>query len=449
MIGRAELLEIAERGVEIARRRGADAVEVFAESDRSASVELQKDDIHTAATADEVSIGVRVLRGGALGFATVNAAERLADACDDALAMAAAAPPDPRNAIGEPAPEPLRPLEREPDPAVGELSIGRLVELSAGLLERVRALDRRVRVDSGGVGAGVSARAIATSTGIRASEEHAGAQGYLFGMAVDGDDVGSFDSHGQAVLRAAALEGELERVAERFVERCLGALGARPGESFRGPVVLSPEVVRSFVLSDLLAALSARAVRTGRSPLAGRVGEAIAVPELTVVDDARLAEGTASSAFDREGTPTGRTPLVEEGVLRGFLYDVYEARAAGVRPTGHARGGAASQPAIGVSNLIVSPGRASPEELSRGKRVVLVSRFSGSSNPITGEFSGVVKGGFLLREGERTPIRETLIAGNLYELLRRVSAVSAEREVIFGRAWVPALRVEDVSVTAG
>jgi PmbA protein len=195
--------------------------------------------------------------------------------------------------------------------------------------------------------------------------------------------------------------------------------------------------------------LTGRAVRTGRCPLAGKVGEAIAAPALTIVDDARLPDGTASAAFDREGTPTGRTPLVAEGVLRGFLYDVYEARFAGVRPTGHARGGATSQPAIGVSNLLVSPGESSLEELCRLPRVVLVNRFSGSSDPVTGEFSGVVKGGFLLRGGERIPLRETLIAGNLYDLLRRVSGVSRERENLYGRARIPALRIEDVSVTAG
>lgn len=447
MIRGEELLDLADRGVQAALARGADQAEVFVESVRAVEVELQKDDLHTASSADEVSVGIRVLRRGSLGFATVNGGDRLALACEDALAMAAASPPDPGNGIGEPAP--VTPLGRSPDPEIAALGVERLVEIAARLLERVRAIDSRVRIDSGGVSAAVSARAIATSTGIRQSEDHAGAQGYLFGMAVDGDDVGSFDAHGQAVLRAQDLEPELERVAARFAERCLGALGARSGETYRGPVVLSPEVVSSFVLGDLLSVLTGRAVRTGRCPLAGKVGEGIAVPGLTIVDDARLADGTASVAFDREGTPTRRTPLVTAGVLQGFLYDLYEARFAGMPPSGHARGGATSQPAIGVSNLLVSPGESSLEELCSLPRVVLVNRFSGSSDPVTGEFSGVVKGGFLLRRGERVPLRETLIAGNLYDLLRSISGVSRECENLNGRAWIPALRVEDVSVTAG
>src|SRR5690606_31452164 len=209
------------------------------------------------------------------------------------------------------------------------------------------------------------------------------------------------------------------------------------------------DVVGSFVLGDLLAVLTGRAVRTGRCPLAGKVGEPIAVPSLTVVDDGRLPDGTASAGFDREGTSTVETPIVVDGVLRGFLYDVYAGGAARVRPTGHARGGATSQPMIGVSNVLVSPGDTSAAELCRGPRVVLVNRFSGSADPVTGEFSGVVKGGFLVKDGERIPIRETLIAGNLYDLLRSISAVSRERETLYGRARIPALRVEDVSITAG
>lgn len=250
MIGGQDLLDLADRGVAIARARGADQAEVFAESARAVDVELQKGDIHTASTADEISIGIRVVRGGSIGFATVNGRDRLERACEDAIAMAAASPPDPGNGLGEPAP--IVPLDTRPDPAIAELTVERLVELAAGVLEGVRSRDVRVRIDSGGVSAAVSSRAIATSTGIRHSEEHSGAQGYLFGMAVDGDDVGSFDAQGQAVLRAADLGGALDRVVERFVERCTGALGARSGETYRGPVVLAPEVVSSFVLADLL-----------------------------------------------------------------------------------------------------------------------------------------------------------------------------------------------------
>jgi PmbA protein len=84
--------------------------------------------------------------------------------------------------------------------------------------------------------------------------------------------------------------------------------------------------------------------------------------------------------------------------------------------------------------------------------VVWVGRFSGSSNPVTGDFSGVVKNGFLIEGGEgndRRPIRETMIAGNLFETMMRIEALSADRRLLGGTALLPSIRIGAISVTSG
>src|SRR5262245_2636189 len=222
---------------------------------QATEVELQKDDLHTASSQDETTLGVRVFRGGSLGFATVNGREHIAAACADALAMAAASPADPRNALPEP--RAVAPLAQVPDAELAALDVAGLVNRAAGMLARVKACDARVRVDSGSVGVVRASRAIATSSGIRLCEGRAQASAGLFGMAVDGAEVGSFDHDSASVLRADQLDAEIEAMCGRFSERCLGALQARSGESFRGTAVLAPEVVRSFVLGNLLPMLSA------------------------------------------------------------------------------------------------------------------------------------------------------------------------------------------------
>ncbi|MFQ5352121.1 MAG: metallopeptidase TldD-related protein, partial [Candidatus Binatia bacterium] len=217
-------------------------------------------------------------------------------------------------------------------------------------------------------------------------------------------------------------------------------------------VLLSPDAVAEFLLPSLTTALCADAVRKGQSPLAGKVGEAIAAPQFTLVDDATLPGQVASSAFDREGVPTRRFVLVKDGILQGYLYNHYEARAAGggVQSTGHASGGAGSPPGIGPTFLDLAAGEQANEDLvCAGERAVVVNRFSGSTNPVNGDFSGVVKNGFLLSGGERRAIKEVLIAGNLFDALRGVSAGSRERRLIGGTRLVPTLRIEGVSVTAG
>jgi PmbA protein len=448
VIGGEDLLDIAEQAVRTARNLGADEAEVFATAVSEAEVELQKDDIHNASTAEEATFGIRLFRNHSEGFATVNDAARIQEACEEALSLAAVTPPDENNGLAPP--QAVEPLGEAPDRKIMDLEISDLVDIAAGLLDRVRKRDGRIRVDSGGVSSSSVACAVATSTGIRLQDEAAYAGGSLFGMAVDGDEVGSFDYDGHTVRRAEELAPQLDAVVDRFAIKTLAALGAGSGESFRGTAVLSPEVVGSFVLQNLLAVLGGQAVRTGRSPLGDKVGKEIASGMVDLVDDVRLSWATASTAFDREGTPTSRFGIIEHGVLQGFLYDVYEGRAAGKASTGHARGGASSQPRIGTTNLVMTPGETPlPTLCTESRRTILVSRFSGSSNPVTGEFSGVVKGGFLISNGERRPVKETMIAGNLYDLLKSVSGVSREVRNINGSSVIPALRVEDISVTAG
>jgi PmbA protein len=444
----ANLLDVAAEGVALAKTLGADEAEICVARTELDSVALQKSDVHAATSEDETTAGVRVLVKGAPGFASTNDPSRIRDAIIEAVAAARCAPPDPTGGFADPAP--IVPLDGLFDPALREVSFDALVEVADEMLERVRALDPRVRVDSGGVSVERVARAVANSRGVRAKEERALAEGRLFGMAVDGDDVGSFDAEGDVARNAADLRTALRAAADRFVLKTTGALQARKGESFKGSIVLSPEAVAEFVLGDLASVLSAKAVRLKKSPFAGKVGAVVADGALTLLDAAGDPTRASAAAFDREGSPTRPLPLIERGVLRGFLYDAYEARAAKAAPSGHARGGPAASPQIAPWAPTLAPGDVPFATLcAEPDRCVLVSRFSGSTNPVTGEFSGVVKGGFLLKKGERVPLKEVQIAGNLYDLLLDLDGVSRETRLIDGVVSTPALRFGGVSVTAG
>jgi PmbA protein len=412
------------------------------------SVELQKNDIHCASTSEEISIGIRVFKRGAIGFVNVNSVDAIEAACREALILAEATPSDPLNALR--APEAAEPLPFTPDPAIESMGIEDVVTLANEMLVHVTSKDDRVMIDSGEVATGCSERAIANSLGLRCSEKSAIAGGSLFGMAVDGRDVGSFDYDGQNVTLRESLRQELLAAADRFMIKTIGALRACAGETFRGPIILTPEVVAEFIVGNLTSVMSAKSVRLSKSPFKGRLSERVVSPLISLWDEPRLPGGVASQSFDREGTPTKRIALLEEGVLRSFLFDVYESRSQKVAPTGHARGGAGGVPSIGPSNLVMDAGDQSFSRLCTDpKRAIVVSRFSGNCSPITGEFSGVVKGGFLMQRGERIPIKETLIAGNLYEALQRVSGISSETRLINGRLKAPAVRLEDISITAG
>jgi len=447
-----DLLALCQGLVERARSAGADVAEAVAAWESSRETRLENGEVHSVESSDETIFGLRVLVSDALGFITANQTDAASlDACvAEVVAQAKATPPDPYN--GLPQSEPVVPVAGLHDERLAATSVEETTRLATMMVERVRAGDGRVRIDSGSVAASTTVSAIASSTGMALTERSTVAEGYLFGMAVDGDEVASFDYDGEGTRDTAELSGLLARAADRFVEKCLAGLGAGPGRSFKGAVVLSPEAVAEFLLPNLLASISADAVRKGRSALAGKVGLEIASPSLTVTDDGRVAGGLASSAFDREGVPTRRHVLVDAGVLGGYLFNHYEAVAAGNghRSTGHASGSASTLPGIGPSAIEIAAGSTGDDDMLQGDGpAVYVGRFSGSTNPVTGDFSGVVKNGFLAEAGGRRPIREVLIAGNLFDMLHRISAISAERRLVGSVSLLPALRIEGVSVTAG
>ncbi|NJK61304.1 MAG: TldD/PmbA family protein [Synechococcaceae cyanobacterium SM2_3_1] len=446
LISQANLLDLCEQGVNKALAAGADQAEVFATADRETEVAFEKNDLNLTSVTSETLFGIRVIVQGRQGFATSNNPDELAEIASEAVTIARLSPADPLNAL--PDPQPITVTSPTPDPDLLSLDIETLTRWGTELVERVRQQDQRITIDSGSIGVAEEVVAIASSQGIRASDHSAEASGSLFGMAIDGEDVGSFAYDGDTVQRAELLIPALEKAFDRFAIKCLGALGAKQGESFRGTIILPPDTLGEF-LDDLIYVLGADSVRKGKSPLAQKMGQLIASPLFTLIEEGTGLPDYPLDPFDREGLPRQVTPLVNEGMLCNFLYNSYEARNVGIQSNGHAQGGAGSLPAVGPACLRVAPGSTPMSKLYDVDRAIIVTRFSGSSNPITGDFSGVVKGGFLLKQGEKRPIMETTLAGNLYDCLRNLSAVSEEVTVFEGTTAFPALRIEDISVTAG
>lgn len=446
-IPQQELLDLCEKGVQAALDAGADQAEVFATSHTESEASVEKNDLNQTRRVEETTFGIRVVKSGSLGFCTSNQASSLHEAAREAVTLARMSPADEFN--GLPSGEALPETAPAVDPALLDLGVPELTGLCMDLLEKTRAQDSRLTIDTGSVSVSHGTRAIASSEGIRAAFEGANAGGYLFGMCVDGEAVGSFSYDGDTVRSAKDLRPNLEAAFSRFVKKCAGAMNAKKGESFRGSVILPPDTVQEFLIGNLMGMLGANAVRLGQSPLGDRVGQSIASPLMHLTEEGAGLPAFRLAPFDREGTLRRQTPLIKAGVLQGFLYDAYEARAAKTQSTGHASGGASSTPSVGASCLSIAAGTTPLNQLMDVDQGILVTRFSGSTNPITGDFSGVIKGGFLLQAGEKIPIDETTMAGNLYDCLKNISAISSERRLINGSAHLPTIRIEDVSVSAG
>jgi PmbA protein len=443
-----DLLKLCDRAVESAIKAGADEAEAISVRMRDVNVELSKNDLQIARSMTGDGLGLRVFKGGSLGFSYVNnfSDESIAESVERAVGIAAAAPSDRNNVL--PDPTPVEPLEGILDEAAGEFRVGAAVESALAMLRAARDYDPRVMVDSGELSGHSGEKAIVSSRGVRASERSSLYYCYIFGMAKEGEAVSSFDFQFDGARKASSIAPE--RIARKFAENVVSSLGAVKGESFRGPVILAPKAASEIVLEPITSSVRASAVQRETSRFRDKMEHQVAASLLNIRDDATLKDGAGTTAFDREGVAPEVLPLIEDGVLRNFLYDAYTARKDGRHSNGHAGGGAAAVPTVSTTNVVVTPGNFSLDEMISGiDRGILATRFSGNTDPVSGDFSGSVKGGRMIRGGRLAePLCGTMIAGNTFELLKSITAISREHERMFGSV-VPYMTIEGVSVTGG
>ena len=443
-----DILDACQYAVKKALEFGATEAEGFAADGKEINVSIERNEIKMGKSQELSGIGVRVIMDHSLGFASVNNLTKaeIAKAAENAVGLARRAPPLKFNEL--PGAKPVSKIEGLYDPRSRDFTMDDALENATRLLKTAKDYDPRVTVDGGYFSADIGRSAVANSNGVEVSEEACAFTHVIIGMAVEGDDVSSFDYRFNGTRRVDEIE--VETSARTLAETVVNSLGAKKTESFKGTVILNPNTVVDLLAPVIVSSTNSNAVQKGMSRFAGRIDDKVASEDLTVRDDGLIPGGLGSSSFDREGLPHRPLPIIEKGVLKNLLYNTLTAKKEERESTGHASGGISGPPRIATTNLMIEPGDADIDSLiSETTKGVIISRFSGVPDPISGDFSGAVKGGYLVENGEKvSPIKETLVAGNVFELLNEVSGISKETERIMSLI-APWVRLENVSVTSG
>ncbi|MEE9585364.1 MAG: TldD/PmbA family protein [Nitrososphaerales archaeon] len=443
-----DLLEVCSFAVKKAVERGADEAEAYGISSVETEASLERNDVTLGKFHQASGIGIRILKNTALGFSSINtlSREEVAASVEAAIKIASKGSPDKYNTL--PKPSSIQKVSGILDPEAENFRPEDALRNAVNMLQTARGYDERVTVDSGVFNTSLTSHTVVNSNGVECGESTSNFTWFIMGMAVDGGEVSSFDFQFDGTHHVKKID--VVETARSFAENVVGSLGSKRCDAFKGTLILSPQAAVELIVPTLVSSVNSNNVQKGRSRFIGRLGEEVASRDLTVVDDASWSEGLAASSFDREGVPHSPLPIIENGVLRSFLYNTYTAGRDGVDSTGHAAGDEESSPRVGVTNIILRQGSSTFEDmLGEVERGILATRFSGNVNPISGDFSGVVKGGHLIVGGEKVhPLKETLIAGNIFELLKNISGLSRERQKIF-HYLLPYIRAEDISVTSG
>ena len=443
------ILDLLHYAVKQAEALGASDAEAYAAAGNESEVFIENNDVKQAKSQRTNAIGIRVLLEGSLGFYSINdlTKSRIKDAAAMAIKIARASPKDRHNVL--PGKSKSKALRGIYDKNAESFQASDAARMAAEMLETAKSYDNRISVDSGNFNAEMATHALANSNGIELKERASVFSWSIMGMAIENGDISSFDYE----LGGSHFIKDIDvcSTATEFAETVVKSLGTRKIEqSFKGEMLLTPTAANEMIEEVVAYAINSDAVQKKSSYFAGKVGKQVASDLLTVEDDATNVEGLNASSFDREGVPHHRNIVIEKGVLKKFLYNTYTARKDGVKSTGNASGSTSSPPSVSTTNFLLRPSRSSFDTLvSEIKHGIIISRFSGNVNPVNGDFSGVVKGGRLVRNGTiQYAVKEVMVAGNVFEALGRLNGISKERKVIYD-SILPYMRFDGISFTSG
>ena len=448
MTAPSELLDLAERIAGWAR--DGEQVEAYVARSRDTEVKVFDGDVESLSSAESEGVGVRVVVDGRQGFAYAGSLDPsvVEEVLGEARDNASFATPDEFN--GLPAPDGVAPAQLDLyRDSLASFPTDEKVALAIELDRATRAADARIRgLEATEYGDSIIESAVATSTGIRASNRRTVCS--IYAEALAGEGTGTQTGYGYSVGRSAD-ELDVEAAARDAAERATRLLGAKQPKSARVTILLEPRMTASL-LGILSSTLSGEAVLKGRSMFADRVGDDVSVPFLTLVDDPTDARAYGATPYDAEGLATRRNVLFDGGVLQGFLHNTYTGRRSGSGSTGSAaRGGFKSTPGVGARALALDPGTKALDELlaevGDGLLVQSMQGLHSGVNPVSGDFSVGIEG-LMVRSGALAePVREATMASTLQRMLKDVVAVGGDVEWLPGGAAGVTLVLRDVTIS--
>ncbi len=448
----SEILSLGNTLVKRAKEKGADEAEIYMENEKIKEVLVENDQIKMGKSQVKEGVGIRVLIDDKIGFAAVNSFDKdsILPKIDEAISIARSSIKDENNLI--PSPKKIEKISGIYDEEAKNFDISDALDHGKNMLKGAKDYDDRFQFSSGTFTSEITNRAIVNSKGIEEEEKFSKFTYDGLGMAVDGYEVSSFDVKRDGVYHIDEID--TEGLGRELAKNTVNSLGAKKGEKFVGTALFATDSLPIILYMGMIRPLNANRVQKGQSKFEGKVGEKITSSRLTVRDDSTTNEGLGCRSFDREGQPTPPIDVIKEGELKNYYHNSYTAKKAGKVSTGHASGDASEMPGIGPTNFVIEPGKKTVERLIEEiEKGILINRFSGNVDPVSGDLSGVVKGGHLIENGEKKyPVRETMISGNIYEMLNKISGLSKKvisRPLFFGGGIItPYIRIEDLSFTS-
>jgi len=442
-----DLETLAAQVLDAAKAAGADAADMVAVDQAGVSMEIRHGQLEQAERAEGIDVSLRVFLGQRQASVSVSetSAATLTEMAERAVAMAREAPEDPYAGLAS-ADQLARTWDIEaldledngPEPSPAELA-ERSAEAEAAALK----VDGVAQVDSTGASFARSQVHLATSNGFSAG--YARTSHSTSCVAISGEGLGmERDYCGEGRIHGEDLPDAVS-IGTLAGERAVARAGASKPPTGAYPVVFD-ERISSSLVGHVMGAINGAAIARGASWLKEAMGEPILPSGLSIIEDPHRARIPGSRPFDGEGLEVSPKAWVDRGVLTGWVLDLATGRKLGMPSTASAGRGGGGSPSPSVTNLALTQGSLTRDEMLRemGTGLLVTSMIGSTINPNTGDYSRGASG-FWVENGEITrPVNECTIAGNLREMLMTLTPANDARTHL--SRVVPSLRVEGLMI---
>jgi len=424
-------------------KKNAQQAEVFVTSLEQTPVIFEANRLKQLHTRQSLVVALRIIKNGRVGFSTATNLEDPKSLVDRAVEVSQFG----ANARFELPSSNDYPQVEIYDPAIEGVTTEQMIELGKSLMAEVRGHNTELICDAR-INKGVALINILNSRGGEASYRKS-----FFGISFEGNLIRDTDMLfvGDSESSCRPIN-DYSKVANSVINQLELAKRRASISNRQMPIIFTPMGVASSLISPLASAFNGRTVLQGASPLRDKRGEKVFDKRLSLHDDATIAHRTGSRPCDDEGVPSQSTALIEDGVVREFIYDLQTAGLAGVQSTGNGERGGGALPGPSVSSIIFNSGDISFKEMVRDiKEGLVVEQLMGAeqTNVLGGEFSGNVLLGYKVEEGEIVGrVKDTVVSGNIYKSLENFIAIGNETRWVGGMVLTPAFCCSGLTIAS-
>lgn len=338
--------------------------------------------------------------------------------------------------------------------------VGRVIEVLKISDSSARKISTKIRQVSVNYSEVIQHVETASSSGNRTSELRQRARFAINVIASHGGIIQTgFETAGGSYGFEALIKEDLETLAMQAAERAVKMLSAKHAPSGKMPVVIMSEAGGTLIHEACGHGLEADFIEKGIS-IYKQIGEKVASDLVTVIDDATIPGYYGSFEFDDEGTPAKKKVLIEHGILKGFMSDIYYSRLLGVESSGNGRRESfAEKPQPRMTNTYIAPGSSDPAEIIASLRSgLMIKKLGGGQVNVTnGDFVFDVQESYLIEDGKiKKPLRGATLIGNGPEVLKNIDMVGTDLRFITGTCGkgdhapvtdaMPTVRIKEIVV---